>query len=191
MGVPIPIIVDSDQLALLEQALSRCLRPITARAPLLVKDGPNAVELSMSRPASAPPAASAPGWTLFVVKEELDDVLRCRTYSLDDAGVATEGTDDLYVAKPPLLRKTPFHGNSINGKTYDYTDVHERTVTRDSDSFEEAQKITPDYETADGDYPGDFILATTDIGGGTAAVYNGQRVIWVDGNFDARAWAVV
>lgn len=188
---PVPIIVDEGQLPLVERALARALRPLTARTPLVLNETPKGIELSLSQPLGNGQVALPPTCTLFIVAEELDDVLRCHTYSLNDDGEAIIGTDDIYVAKPPLLRKTPFHDKTINGKTYDYTSVNERTVTRVSDSVVEDQKITPDYETEDGTYPGDFIFATTDVGGGTAATYNSRRVIWVDVNFDGRAWARV
>lgn len=108
----------------------------------------------------------------------------------DDVLVCTDPTGEIEgsisVAKPWLLRRTPFEGegNERNGIRYTYgsatdpTDSTERVGLRLSDEFSERQHIRPFY------LPGDSILATLltpeDIG-------LGDDVVWAEVP-SARAW---
>jgi len=72
----------------------------------------------------------------MVVKSDQGDYLVCR--SLDANGV--QGTADINVMKPFLLRRTPFDNLTKNGVAYVYSD----NATRVADGTE-TQKITQDY----------------------------------------------
>lgn len=119
----------------------------------------------------------------FVVVEERSDYLVCRR-SGGDAAVNTED-QHTYVAKPYLLRQTPFNGLSRNSISYAYTATGERTAT-DAEDNTESQVIVPSYVV------GDEILAARGILGGTG-VFGGAdsdlALEWVDLNADGRAWA--
>jgi len=110
------------------------------------------------------------------------DHLVCRR--LDPDG--TPGTLDVFVLKPWTLRRTPFDGQTLAGKTYVYQDDATRTVS--ADDAEEAQAITPDYAA------GDVIFAAvTDALGqiDVEDVHTPDRTVLVDANVDGRAWAVM
>ena len=138
-----------------------------------------------------------------------DDYLVCRPLNVESAG------DDIFVAKPWGLRKTPFHGLTMPNQdgtlmSYDYTSTQARTVTDESDSSTEDQVIVPAYVPAqtaaipdpDGgaDIPTAFTGSeitvqrvafgptasfTRDGSGGTITV----EIEWEDMNRDGRAWA--
>lgn len=108
------------------------------------------------------------------------------------------GGDVVYVALPYLLRRTPFdvgpsaptaYGQARNGISYLYTSNTTRTAVN-ADEDEEEQQIVSEYAA------GDVLYAGRGIAGGTG-VYRvaptGKRVgvVWIDFNFDARAWAKV
>lgn len=108
------------------------------------------------------------------------DVIICNTFD----GVQ-QGTDDIKVAMPFLLRKTPFDGFSRDGISYVYKTFNSRTASRGSD--EEEQVIVDSY------FLGDVIYATRGIFGGTAvyldAPTNTIPIVWLDDNRDGRYWA--
>lgn len=127
---------------------------------------------------------------MFKVREIGSDWVICETHRgrYDAAG------DDDYVrvAKPYLLRQTPFDGTDANGTaktrnglTFEYSDGSTRTVT-DSDGYTEEQVIVPGY------VEGDIIYAARGMLGGTGVLWtvNGEdyRVEWVDLNVDGRSW---
>jgi hypothetical protein len=96
-----------------------------------------------------------------------------------------EGAQTIYIAKPYLLRRTPFDGLSRSGITYTYSSH----VTRQADdgSSTEDQVVVPGYVA------GDVIYAVRPIGGtgvtrpdGSGGTYD---VTWLDLNCDGRAWA--
>lgn len=89
------------------------------------------------------------GATRYRVKECFGDCLRCRAIT-GLVGEETEGTEDVMVAKPWHLQKTPFEGNTINNITYHYDvdDPHRRTAVEDEggpDEDSEEQVIVPEY----------------------------------------------
>jgi hypothetical protein len=109
------------------------------------------------------------------------DYITCYTFD----GVVT-GTDEITVAKPWMLRRTPFDGETRNGITYTYSD----DVTRDAsdDDGTETQVIVPSYVV------GDLIYAERNIIGGTSLEITmpdntKRQVAWMDTNRDARAWS--
>ena len=71
--------------------------------------------------------------TEVTVRSESDDCLICE----DNHG------EQVVVAKPWMVRRSPFDGKTINGFTYTYTSAN----TRDSDDGSEVQvqEITPSY----------------------------------------------
>jgi len=103
-------------------------------------------------------------------------------------GVSTEG-GLIKIAKPFLLRRTPFDGTvGRNGFTFVYTTDTERVSTKTSDSTTEIQVIVPSYVVKD------VIFCIKNIDGGTgvtAVVANEPSVpvIWIDMNLDGRFWA--
>jgi hypothetical protein len=110
------------------------------------------------------------------------DHLVCRHLEPD----GSVGTVDVFAAKPWTLRRTPFDGQTIDGKSFVYSDNATRTVTKDAQ--EETQAITPDYAVDDV-----IFAAVTDVLGqiDPEDVYDPGRTVLVDANVDGRAWAVV
>ena len=93
----------------------------------------------------------------------------------------------IVVAKPHLLRRTPFDGVTIDGVEYTYTAHEARTAVDDEGT--ESQVVVPNYVA------GDEILAIRSPTGGSGLVItvNGvNKVIeWLDLNSGGRAWAEV
>lgn len=125
----------------------------------------------------------------FRVMSVEDDYLVCRIYLQ-----ASDETrpDDIAVAKPYGLRKTPFDGETIeytDGTTlsYSYTSQRERTATDTSDSSTETQVVAPDYFTSEpAGQDGTVILA---VAGHTGMTDNGgDPILWTDINNDVRGW---
>ena len=90
------------------------------------------------------------------------------------------------VAKPYLLRRTPFDGYTRNAISYTYTSATARTAV-DADEDTETQEVVPAYVA------GDVIYATRDVVGGTGVTSRDgtTTVTWLDLNVDGRAWARV
>lgn len=117
----------------------------------------------------------------YKVKERGNDYVMCHTWDGE-----TEGADDIYVAKPYLLRKTPLDGKTRNGITYDYSaTIDRRTATKgvEPNEIEETQIVVPSY------LAGDIITAIRGITGGTEVFDpTEEEVEWLDLNADGRAW---
>lgn len=122
------------------------------------------------------------------VKSVSNDHLVCRTWD-----GTNEGTVDLNVAKPYILRCTPFHGKTltVNGNTltYSYSSGTQRTVTKGSSS--ETQIIVPGYVTTGSGYGGSEIYAERCDTGVVlnAGQSNEERLDLIDKNIDGRMWA--
>lgn len=112
----------------------------------------------------------------FKVKTIYANVLGCMTWD-----GTTEGTVEIYVAKPFLLRQSPFDGLTHNGISYAYSSPSLRTATRGANS--ETQIIIPVYVVDD------IIYGLSSIVGGTATNVSGVPVQYLDLNVDGRAWA--
>lgn len=115
----------------------------------------------------------------FRLRSVAGDYLICRPWG-DPAGEAIQ------IAKPSLLRRTPFHNQTYNYVSYVYTSSVSRTATINGDV--EEQIVIPPYVWDD------RIVATSPILGGTDVIaHEGTEdemvVIWEDDNRDARAWA--
>lgn len=91
--------------------------------------------------------------------------------------------NQLKIAKPYLLRQTPFDGNTLDGLTYSYTDGTERNVDDGTDN--ENQIIVPSYTIK----TNGVIYAAKGISGGTGVTVDDEDLTWLDINVDARAWA--
>lgn len=109
----------------------------------------------------------------FRVKSVYADLLVCRTWDGAD-----EGGEDVLVAKPYLLRRSPFDGQTRDGISYAYTSHFERTATLDEET--EDQVIVPSY------VEDDLIYGISNIEGGT----NVTNAEFLDINADGRAWAL-
>lgn len=109
------------------------------------------------------------------------DFIICQPVSESDANKGKTR-----IAKPFLLRKTPFDGKSrvAGGETisYAYTSSSERVATNTSDETE-TQVIVPSYST------NDIIFAVHDIKDKTGVRVNDIDIEWLDINDDGRAWA--
>lgn len=93
----------------------------------------------------------------------------------------TEGTTEIIVAKPYLLRRSI---TSWNGITYTYTSDYEREATDGVDT--EDQVIVPAYVADDIVYIVRVSAFGTDV-----EDEDGNPVYWLDLNVDGRAWAKV
>lgn len=99
------------------------------------------------------------------------DVLVCRTWD-----GTTEGSEDIYVAKPYLLQEST---EARTGYSYEYTDEQDRTSLKDEDSTTEDQVIVPAYVEDDELW---CVKANTGITVGS------ESVQYIDLNIDARMW---
>jgi len=134
-------------------------------------------------PAAKPGQRGGVTFQQFAVHEVEGDYLICHSITLDVNGEMAEGTVEIKIAKPYLLRTSITERETTDGVvTYIYASHTERTATLDAIS--ETQKITPDY--ADGD----VILAVRGIVGGTLVRDDDDvPVQWMD--LTPRAWAKV
>lgn len=115
---------------------------------------------------------------MFKVVELAEDIIICHTWD-----GAEEGEDDIAVARPYLLRKTPFDGQSRG----DFSFVYEREDKRVSTNLEDE---TEDQILVDSYDEGEVIFALNGIQGGTDLLDDNEEVVqWVDMNFDGRYWA--
>ena len=93
---------------------------------------------------------------------------------------ATEGTEQITVGRPYLLRTANL---AHNGVTFVYTNDVTRTASKVGET-DETQVIVPAYAVDD------EITAIKGIERGTGVIGPGSsRVVWQDLNIDARAWA--
>ncbi len=122
---------------------------------------------------------AAPGVLVrrFRVKSESNDYLTCRTWDGTD-----EGTVDVKVAKPYLLRRTPFDFDTViypNGQeiAYIYSEDYERLANDGVDA--EIQVMTPRY------FVDEELTAISVLFGGTGV----DECPWVDLNTAGRHWA--
>lgn len=134
----------------------------------------------------AAPPADRPGQQVgvilqqFAVQEVKGDYLICHAITLSASGDTLEGTQDIKVAKPYLLRRSITQRATTAGLvTYGYLSDIERTATLGAAS--ENQKITPDYAV------GDVILAVRGIVGGSLVKVDGVALQFMD--ITPRAWA--
>lgn len=149
------------------------------------------VDVLKSLGGAALPRQVTPKGSIFQMKMfkvvELDtDVIICNTFD----GVE-QGTDDIKVALPFLLRKTPFDSATRTDPpradiSYVYSDNNLRKATNIDDE-EEDQIIVASYEKDD------IIFASKGIFGNTGlyadAPTNEVPIIWLDENKDGRFWA--
>ncbi|MBA2594038.1 MAG: hypothetical protein M3495_07485 [Pseudomonadota bacterium] len=118
----------------------------------------------------------------FAVQEVKGDYLICHAITLDTNGELSEGTQDIKVAKPYLLRTSITERTTTAGLVhYTYQSDTERTATLGAQS--ETEKITPDYAL------GDVILAVRGIVGGTLVKVDDVPLQFMD--ITPRAWALV
>jgi hypothetical protein len=116
----------------------------------------------------------------FAVQSVEGDYLVCHAITLDADGEQAEGTQDIYVAKPWLLRTSITERTTSDGVImYTYASHVERTAILDAET--ETQRITPDYAV------GDLILAVRGIVGGTQVQVDGVPLQYMD--ITPRAWA--
>lgn len=113
------------------------------------------------------------------------DHLVCRTWD-----GTTEGAEDVLIAKPWLLRRTPFEDQIYNDVSYQYDTATRRTARVGPET--EGQVIIPPFVV------GDIIYAVRDVIGGTSVAVVGEPpaegepapiipVVWLNEN-PSRAW---
>lgn len=107
------------------------------------------------------------------------DFLVCQPRDFVAASGAT-----VFVAKPWLLRRSPFEDQTRDGITFTYTSDSERTADDGADT--ETQQVTPSYVA------GDVIYAARNINGRILIQDSQSETIqaaWLDLNVDGRTWA--
>ncbi len=93
------------------------------------------------------------------------------------------------VAKPHALRKTPFHGKSIDDVVYSYSALQTRTAThaianhKCSSGQASTEKVNPAYKIGDVIFVSKNISDKTDL-----ANAQGTALFFIDENRDARHW---
>lgn len=172
---------------------------VTGRDLADVQSAVSAIGLSVAGPARVIETSQAVA-KQFQVTAEYGDYITCREFD----GVSQFGPI-VYVAKPWLLRQTPFDGKNRNGIEYYYEDVNYRRATKVSNSLEIYEEITPPYHTTtntgneESYSPADVIFAIRftvhgvfldreqTVAGETAR----YQIQWLDINSDQRCWARV
>ena len=109
------------------------------------------------------------------------DYLSVREYREYPAAPPFVGTAQILVARPWLLRRSPFDGSSWNGIGFTYSDDQTRTATQAATT--EVQRITPAYVV------GDIIYCAGRVYGGVAVDLTGVPLTGLDMNVDGRSWA--
>lgn len=178
------------------------VRPVVTGVPIFVPGHPvsaGALTRVAQLAAGQIPGVAGPRLLAPAERAEIDPVIRPMTVLGEDADfiLATEavgaevvsrgleGANTVRVAKPHLLRKTPWHGTARAGLTLSWTAVNERT-SMDAQGRYEKQKIVPAYEV------GDVIYASKAVKGGVEITPTGgepTKTDWIDLNLDGRAWA--
>lgn len=133
-----------------------------------------------ARPVDRPGQKAGVTFQQFTVQSVEEDFLVCYAITVDANGEMVEGTQEIKIAKPYLLRASITQRETSDGVvTYVYASATQRTATLGAES--ETQKITPDYAV------GDVILAVRGIVGGTQVKVDGVPLQWMD--ITPRAWA--
>ncbi len=114
------------------------------------------------------------GLTRFIVTSVAGDYVICNTWD-----GTTAGTQDIAVAKPPLLRTSPTNRDDLD---FEYPDDQSRTAT-DADANTESQEVCPKYLADDEIFA---LLKPQGLTGVTDA--DGKEVRWIDLNLDGRIW---
>lgn len=104
------------------------------------------------------------------------DYLVCNPVTANGVDVTVEKN----IAKPYLLRRTPFDDSSRNGISYTYTS--DITRTADDGSETENQVIVPSYVAGD-------LIFVSNVLPNTAVTVAGTELKLLDLNSDGRAWA--
>jgi hypothetical protein len=122
--------------------------------------------------------------TDFHLRAQMDDYLICST--LADNG--TPNNDEVFVACPWMLRRTPFDGQARNGIDYGYTGPSSRVATLVSDEAQQEHQIiipsyTPDFDIIHATRSAKMIRNLSGIEGTSAVDTN-----WIEVN-QGRAWA--
>ena len=112
----------------------------------------------------------------FIIADVHGDWMNCSHYD-----GARAGSLDVRIAKPYILRRTPWDGATREGVEYDYITDQRRNA--DFGNRHETQVILPTY------IPGDLLYASGPIAGGTGLPGVLADVLWLDGNRDGREWA--
>ncbi len=111
----------------------------------------------------------------------LGDYLQVRELTTYDDGTDVLGPVDIQVAKPWILRRTPFDGIVFNNFLYTYIDEQTRDATDQSPPGKtERQVVTPAY------FLNTRIYCVRLVRGGTGVSLSTRAL---DLNVDARAWA--
>lgn len=127
--------------------------------------------------AGVPLAAGISATAQFKLAQDADthaDYLVCHTWDW-----TTEGVEDVLIAKPWLLRQTPFDGQVYNGVHYAYVLPTRRTASIFGDT--EEQIIIPPYVV------GGVLRADKNIEGGTGVIWLEQELEW-EARYASRAW---
>jgi hypothetical protein len=109
----------------------------------------------------------------FKFKSHGVDYLVCKEW---DPVEEIEGTDDIWIAKPPLLRRTPFDGHTRGSISYIYTNDFTRTASMSGET-DSTELIVPYYLVDD-------IIVAVKKEGETGVV----DCDWEDNNDDGRCW---
>lgn len=176
--------------AALNQIVDALYQQITgAEGEVTVQRLGNRLMLGTGDPPAGPMAA--PILRTMVVLEEGDDLLLCAFFNygttpqLHDPDLGQDSSSLLFVAKPRLLQRTPFDGQTVtlNGidVSYEYTGNSERTASATGEDDED-QFVTPPY------FAGDIITVRRGPSGYTDD--DGDLVVWTDANEGGRQWAV-
>lgn len=95
----------------------------------------------------------------------------------------TSPSGDVVVAKPYLIRRTPFDGSGRGNFTYVYSSDFERTSTSTIDASTEDQIVVPSYEVGDE-------IHIRRVNGGDLIGDGLSDILWIDCN-ESRCWAKV
>jgi len=120
----------------------------------------------------------------FIIVSEADDYIVCNAYT---TGTAAAIGSAINIAKPYLLRRTPFDGVTItfpNAQAILYTYTANDTRTAYDGSTTQTEILTPQYTV------GELLNAVAGISGGTGVTVSFAMLVWMDINAGGRQWSV-
>lgn len=178
MTGPRPVTATPAALRKAERILRRRFRGV---GPITVRQTDDEIVIGYAGRGGVAAGGGGPGLRLYrYVNHALDgDALECVEYFDGETSGAT-----VMVAKPRLLRRTPFDLNTYGGVAYTYSTDAQRTAVQGANT--EVQRVTMDYTA------GDWLwVASVQHTGVVHDDEDETPVRLLDVNVDGRAWARV
>ena len=120
--------------------------------------------------------------TFSIVSEEADYIVCTAWNTVTSLAVGST----VNIAKPYLLRRTPFDGVTItfpNAQDIAYTYTENGTRTANDGTSSQSEILTPQYTV------GELLIAFTGMSGGSGVTVSDSMLVWMDVNTGGRQWS--